>query len=260
MKKWILCLSICLLLTIFLGTPDNAQSQSVEDILQEYVESFRNDPVAKNDKITFGVHVADEGDWHVVVDGEGGVELKMGLSLTPAIYYTTDLSTLKKVHAGELAALTCMGKASSSDFAPMDIEVMEGFVPPDDTFFDRIIPFTFHFWNRGFPEMVKFGDKKYSRVVHGGNAIVFYYQKGLRSAWYQIEKGQHINEDVADQVNPFPTLLIFTKGVVEARIGGEYFQIEANNSLFIPPGVSHEFWNNSDLPVEAIIIMFGDGA
>ncbi len=248
-----------LLLTFFLGVPNYIRCQSVEKILRDYVEDFRNDPASKNEKITFGIHVKDQDEWHVAVDGQGGVELIKGKAHTPAVFYKTDFKTLKKIYSGELAAITAMGKAKSSDYAPMDIGVMKGFTP-DPAFFDRFIPFTFHFWTRGFPEMVKFGDKKYTREVHGGNATVFYYQKGLRSAWFQIEKGQHVNKKKEDQVNPFPTLLMFTKGVVEARIGGKYMKIESNNTVFIPANVSHEFWNNSNVPAEVIVIMFGEGA
>lgn len=37
-------------------------------------------------------------------------------------------------------------------------------------------------------------------------------------------------------------------------------KIESNNTVFIPANVSHEFWNNSNVPAEVIIIMFGEGA
>jgi hypothetical protein len=40
--------------------------------------------------------------------------------------------------------------------------------------------------------------KEKSRIVHGGHAIPLFYQKtdkmGVRSAWYQINKGQQVNE------------------------------------------------------------------
>jgi len=30
--------------------------------------------------------------------------------------------------------------------------------------------------------------------------------------------------------------------------------------MFVPPGVTHEFWNPHETPAEMIILMFGEGA
>ena len=71
--------------------------------------------------------------------------------------------------------------------------------------------------------------------------IVFYYEPGFRSAWFRIEKGQHVNAEEQDQVNPFPSLLIVTAGRMKGRIDGREVPLEKGQALLIPPGVSHEF-------------------
>lgn len=229
------------------------------DILDSYVTDFREDAASGEREVTFGVKIKKEGTWTVKIEGEKEISLRKGVPGRPTFLYVTDMETLRRMDRGELAVLTAMGKASGSDFAPMDFELMEGSQPPDD-FMEFLAPFTFHFWTRGFPEKIKFGSEKYTRVVHGANVTAFYYQKGFRSAWYQILKGQHINEKPEDQTNPFPTLAIFTGGEAEARIGGEYLKIEEGTGVFIPAAVSHEFWNNREQPAEFIILMFGEGA
>lgn len=239
---------------------------SAEAILEEYVADFRSDPAAA-DPITFGVAITGEGggEWHVVVAGreEGAetatVELRSGPAPEPTFLYTGDLKILRRVHRGELNALTAMGKARSSDVTPMDIDVMEGFTP-DGTFVGRVLPLTFHFWTRGLPEVVPFGSKSMTREVHGANAAVFYYQPGFRSAWFHIENGQHANADSADQTNPFPSMLILTSGRVVGKIGGRELTLNRNEMLFIPTDVSHEFWNPWDEPAEGVLLMFGEGA
>ncbi len=230
-----------------------------EDILESYVEDFRGDPALHNTVAVFGVKVRGEGAWTVRAEGDEGVTLEKGLPPEPTFIYVTDMETLQKMDRGELAVITAMGRARSSDPAPMDFELMEGFNPPAG-FMDFFAPFTFHFWTRGFPETVRFGAREFTRVVHGANVTAFYYQKGFRSAWYQIEKGQHINKRKEDQVNPFPTLVIFTAGEAEAEIGGKYMKIEEGTSVLIPAGVSHQFWNRREEPAEFIILMFGEGA
>lgn len=241
------------------------QDRSPEEILRSYVKDFRSDPAASA-PLTFGIRIQGDGggEWQVTVggnkEGDGGcqVELSAGLPAKASAVYTLDLATLRKIDSGELNALTAMGRARSSDPAPMDIEFMEGF-QPDADFFARFIPFTFHFWTRGFPETVNFG-RKHSREVHGANMVVFYYQQGLRSAWAQIEKGQHVNSDPSDQTNPFPTMIIGIRGKAAAKIGGREGILQAGQMAFIPAGISHEAWNPFDEPAEIILLMFGEGA
>jgi mannose-6-phosphate isomerase-like protein (cupin superfamily) len=239
--------------------------RSAGEILRSYVEDFRNDPAAA-ESMTFGVRIkdGDREEWCVEVGGgkkEAGsyrIELHRGLPPSPSVIYTLDLATLCKIDSGEINALTAMGRARASDPAPMDIEFMEGFEPGPD-FLARFLAFTFHFWTRGFPETVEFG-KRHSRKVHGGNMVVFYYREGLRTAWAQIEKGQHVNKDPKDQSNPFPTMMIGIRGKAIAKIGGKEVVMEGGQMVFIPAGISHEAWNPYDEPAEIILLMFGEGA
>jgi len=241
------------------------QDRSPEEILRSYVKDFRRDPAASA-PVTFGISIKGDGggEWQVTVggnkEGDGGyqIELSAGLPAKASAVYTLDLATLQKIDRGEINALTAMGRARSSDPAPMDIEFMEGF-QPDADFVTRFIPFTFHFWTRGIPETVNFG-RKHSREVHGANMVVFYYQQGLRSAWAQIEKGQRVNSDPRDQINPFPTMIIGIRGKAAARIGGREVILQAGQMAFIPAGVGHEAWNPYDEPAEIILLMFGEGA
>lgn len=247
------------------GFSQSIQARPAADILRSYVEDFRSDPAAA-EPMTFGVKVSGEGrgEWQVAVgggkEGAGGyrVELRSGLPSSPAAVYTLDLETLRKIDSGEINALTAMGRAHASDLAPMDIEFTSGF-QPDAEFIARFIPFTFHFWTRGTPETVIF-DKQRSREVHGANMVVFYYQKGLRSAWALIEKGQYVNKDPGDQTNPFPTMLIGIRGRAAAKVGGREMTLQAGQMVLIPAGVRHEAWNPYDEPAEVIILMFGEGA
>ena len=258
-------LSALVLSVLLPAFPQSAGERPAEDILRAYVEDFRSDPAAA-ESMTFGIRVSGVGggEWQVVVGGakEGEknfpVELRPGLPSNPAPFYTLDLVTLRKIDAGEVNALTAMGRARASDPAPMDIEFMEGF-QPDARFVARFLPLSFHFWTRGFPETVSFG-KSHSRQVHGANMIVFYYQEGLRTAWAQIDKGQHVNEDPKDQTNPFPAMFIGIRGKAVAKIGGREVILNAGEMAFIPAGVSHEAWNPYDEPAEVILIMFGEGA
>jgi mannose-6-phosphate isomerase-like protein (cupin superfamily) len=264
--KWLFMrIFTCLFCMFCLVSGQTVQVRTAQEILRSYVEDFRSDPAAA-EPMTFGVRLNGEsrGEWQVTVGsrkeatGSYPVELREGLPSAPSVLYTLDLATLRKIDRGEISALTAMGKARASDPAPMDIEFMDGFQPEGD-FFARFIPFTFHFWTRGLPETVSFG-KEHSRKVHGANMVVLFYQKGLRSAWAQIEKGQHVNSDPKDQTNPFPTMIIGIRGRAAAKIGGKVVILQGGQMAFIPAGVSHEAWNPYEEPAEIVLLMFGEGA
>jgi mannose-6-phosphate isomerase-like protein (cupin superfamily) len=240
-------------------------SVSVETMLQEFVEDFKRDPFAEK-PITFGIRIkdAEPADWHVVVgrsaEGEDAeVRLARGFPEEPILFFIMDRGTLAGIHAGELASLTAMGKAKSADFAPLDIDGVPGLeVTPE--LVDHVKRLSFHFWTRGFPEVVRFGDMARTRVLHGANAVLFYYQEGFRSGWFEIEKGQHVNQEESEQTNPFPSMIIVTKGTMMSRLGGEEHVLKAGETIYIGAGVSHEFWNDQDEPAEGVLVMFGEGA
>lgn len=257
---------LVLLLFLFGSIMPGAARADVHSLLQDFTEDFRNDSQASV-PVTFGIRVTDAepSEWHVVVEGrkEGEetatVRLEEGFPPEPSAFFVTDTQTLEKVHDGRMASLTAMGKAFSSDFAPLDLDVMEGFQPDGETL-NHLIKLCFHFWTRGNPETVRFGDKSLTRKIHGGNAALFYYQQGFRSGWFLIEKGDHVNEDPRSQVNEFPTLLVITKGTLRCRLGGEEHVLHGGETIYIGAGTAHEFWNDQDEPAEGIILMFGEGA
>jgi mannose-6-phosphate isomerase-like protein (cupin superfamily) len=213
--------------------------------------------------LTFGIQV-DDAWWtvttHVATSKAHGVaDIYAGKPQAPTFYFTLDSATLQQLYDRQLNALTAMAKARASDETPMDIEIMDGFEPPED-FLATALSVAFHFWTRETPERIPFGGE-YTRSVHGAQASVFYYQPGFRSAFFQVLPGQHANEDAADQVNPFPSLfVVIDGGTAMARIGGVEMQLRGREAIFIPAHVAHEFWNHGDIPAEGVLLMFGDGA
>lgn len=242
-------------LTAGLALPMTAQAQSdgTETILERFAADYLEDPTFQS-STEFGVVV--DGDWWTVsMDAEAGsYAVTHGEPASPTFYYTAESDALAQVDRGELAALTAMGKAFSSDYAPMDIELMDG-----AGFDPAILALTFHFWTRGTPEIINWREHA-TREVHGGNVGIIYYQPGFRSGFGNVMPGQHVNADPRSRTNPFPTLLIFTGNRAIARIDGVDQEIGNGQMLLIPAGVSHEILNPFDEPAEFLLFMFGDGA
>jgi len=234
--------------------------KAVTTILERFAVDYQEDPSIAD--VGFGIEV--EGEWWNVTATPGAgdvparVVLKEGAPAEPTFYFTLDSETLGKLDRKEMNAETAMVKAFSTDPSPMDIEVMEGFQPSPD-FVGVALPTTFHFWTRGLPEVIPFGES-YTRFTHGADATVFYYQPGFRSGWGSLKKGQHANEDPKSQTNPFPSLFIVTRGLGTGLIGGKEIEMKAGEAILIPAEISHEFWNDNDAPMEFVLLMFGDGA
>jgi mannose-6-phosphate isomerase-like protein (cupin superfamily) len=237
--------------------------QEIESILNVFIDDY-----AKNDKlpespITFGILITGphEEKWTISIDKKGPqkVELKKGFPDQPTFYLVTDFMSLKKIYDGKLNALTAAGRERMSDKTPLDIGFMEGFQPSIDFIYGTMMPLGFHFFNRGKPEVIPFGEK-FSRFVHGGNTVIFYYQQGLRIGWYQVKKGMKINEDPQLATNPFPTLFIMTKGEGMGRLGENTMPLKEGMAIYVPAGMVHQYWTESDSGLEFVIIMFGEGA
>lgn len=231
-------------------------------LLQEFTADYAIDGTFK-EAATFGIKIAD--DFYTVTaepaaDGAAGkVEVYPGAPAKPTFYYTLDSSDyLKKIASGEFNALTLMAKAFSSDVTPMDIEMQEGFQPPEG-FVGKLLPLTFHFWTKGQPAIIPFNAEN-TRKTHGTNAGIFYYQPGFRSGWFNIEPGDHVNENENSRSNPFPSLFILIKGEVTARIDGKDSQFTEGNAMLVPAGITHEFFNHGTKPAFGFLFMFGDGA
>ncbi|RKQ94194.1 cupin domain-containing protein [Maricaulis maris] len=253
MTKWIRNGLIGLACSLALPMAAQAQDDDTREILTRFAADYLEDPTFQAD-VEFGVLV--DGDWWTVAlnHAEGDYSVRPGAPASPTFYYTAEAETLAKVDRGEMAALTAMGKAFSTDYAPMDIELMEG------AGFDPIIlSMTFHFWTRGTPEIINWREHE-TREVHGGNAGIIYYQPGFRSGFGYVMPGQHVNADPRSRTNDFPTLIVFTGNRAIARINGIDKEVGDGQMILIPAGMSHEFLNPFDQPAEFLLFMFGDGA
>ncbi|MGD9142078.1 MAG: cupin domain-containing protein [bacterium] len=240
------------------GPGDNATAR---DILERYAGAWRGAEEMKLEEaavLAFWIEGEGGGEYHITLEPGGPGRLGDGIPSDYAFGFETDLQTLRRLDRGEWNALTAMGQARGSDPIPLVPRTPEGF---EWTRENRafVLPLVFHFWNREWPERVLFGEGV-TREVHGGNVVIFYYSEGLRSGWYQVKPGMHMNADPADQTNPFDTLVILTRGTVTARLGGAERVLSEGEAVFVPAGMRHEFWAEEHQYGEFVIVMYGEGA
>ena len=233
-----------------------AHHSNVADILGTYAAAWRG--VEEFDlKAPYTIVFWVDGSVHTVRLDAHSAALSVG---EPSSYdwgFETDLATLQAIHSGQMNALTAMGQARSSDPIPLQPKLPDNF---DGTQVrGHHIPLLQKFWNREWPETVPFGDGA-TRQIHGANTTVLIYDEGLRTAWYQLKPGMHINADPSDQVNTFDTAIIVTRGQFTGIVGGVARLFKEGETVRIPEGVTHEFHADPDQYGEFVIVMWGDDA
>lgn len=241
---------------------DAASGRSPQAIIESYVEDFRNDRFAEAPML-FGIEVPQQGTWHVRATGEKngdtwGVELSEGPPPAPTFVYRIEEATLQALDRGDLNPITAQGKAFATDYAPMDVIDMEGWKPTAEES-AAVNPFSFHFWTRGFPEVIPFGPGM-TRRAHGSPVVGLYYEQGLRTVYSRIDPGGRVRDDPREMAMPFLMLIVVVEGTAEGEVDGERVTLSAGHAVFVPPFATHLWWNDTDETAGAVLIMFGDGA
>lgn len=238
--------------------------KEMENIITSYVEDYKTDRHAAEKRVV-GIKVPEvDGEWTITITGKEiadkkwEVNLAEGLPNIPTYVYRAEVSALKAIYNGEMNALTAQAKAFSTDYAPLDVQEINEYQPTEEED-GALNAFSFHFWTKGFPEVIPFRPNA-TRRAHGAGVTVFYYEKGLRTAWFNMLPGERVREDAREQAMPFPMMGVMIKGTAKGIVDGEPITVSEGNTVFIPANVHHKWWNESEENVELILIMFGKGA
>ncbi len=244
-----------------LKTADN-RGDDAEIILGRYAAAWKGKQedtgMQQTEVMTFWISGEGGGKYTIELPPEGPAKLAEGIAESFSGGFRTDIETLRRLDRGEISAMTAMGRANWNDPADMDPVFPAGsrLTPQLQA---RLLPLAFHFWNREWPETIRFGEGT-TRFVHGGNAAIFFYDKGMRTGWYQLREGMHINDDPSDQTNPFPSLFIVTRGKFQGKLDGKAVALQEGLAVHVPAGMTHEFWADKGEYGEFILIMWGEGA
>lgn len=256
------CAALLLSVAAFANPEANAESHAscdVEAAVQAWADDWgASDAVPLTGDIVFELEATDTGQAFAVELSRGGdgrvVPMDGG---APATRFKATRAVYCDLASGRLNVLTTMGKAKASDPAPMEVEIGEEYAAGDRVRAE-LMPAWFRFFTKGAPEVVRFGFG-HGREVHGGHAVPLYYGKGLRTAWYGLEPGMHVNRDPSDQSNEFDSIFVVLAGEVHARFDGKVRLRTGGDSVFVPAGMKHEFWVEQGRG-EFLVVMTGEGA
>lgn len=240
---------------------DTADPKDVSAILLDIAGAWRGDrEFVLRKPTTVGVWVTgkDGSKGHTIMLTNKGATYELGAPARFDWGFELDENTLRLLHSGEMSAFTAMGQARADDPIPLNLRLPEDSADTA-TIRSYYLPLTAHLWNTSWPEVYAVNEAA-SRTVHGANAIPLVYEEGLRTAWYQLRPGMHINADPEDQTNPFNSAVIVTKGSFLGRLDATERLFQVGEMVMIPKGMTHEFYTEGEMEGEFIILMYGDGA
>ncbi len=183
-----------------------------------------------------------------------------GLDSNAAFTFQSTLAYFNKIYSGKVSAFTALGRENIKERTPLMVS-FSGHIDYADSTMNRFFFFVQRFFNRHAHDKLLLNEKS-ARIVHGAYAVPIFYRKhgalGVRSAWYQVNKGQQINDP--GDVNPFPQYLMFIAGKGKAKLGGDTLSVKQGEAYYVAPGEDHVIWNDSDEPLRLIWVAWGKGA
>jgi mannose-6-phosphate isomerase-like protein (cupin superfamily) len=251
---------------------DNGVAAEAHALLEALAADFRNDPSAINSY--FGIKLGDRF-WTVEVErhetatprgrltdhrfGPHRVTLRQATPERPTWYFEiADIAVLRRIARGEINAGTAAMQSFESDRVGVETRSMDGFTMTSGDQANMYLALS-HFFTTGVPEITRFG-RDTSLPTHGASVTALHMMKGFRVAHFSIGPDQTANEDPRLESGQMPNLFIVTRGRGIAHLGDRTIELSEGMSVFIPPFVRHQIRNNSDQPLEGVLVLYGDNS
>jgi hypothetical protein len=186
------------------------------------------------------------------------INKKKEIFVTPGVDDEADISfratieTYRSLYNGEMNAMTAMAQARGTDPVPLNYS-FGSHLDWNDQNLNRLYFLGQRFFNVHACDKILLTQDN-ARIVHGAHAIPIFYRRsngvGVRSAWYQLSKGQRSGRP--GEVNPFPQVVIVISGRGMATIGNDTFILKPGEAYYIAPFLDHYFWNEEEEPAQVI--------
>ncbi|MCP4977260.1 MAG: cupin domain-containing protein [Maribacter sp.] len=269
-KRHLILFYLLSMITFF---SSNAQSNSTQDILQSFVDSYKTDHMAHS--VSFGVKIGEDW-WHVQSQrkqasyavgkkkqytfhnfGPNEVTLHKGKPGEPTWYFHfANKEVLDNIYNKKWSASTASAKSFGSDIVGLNIRDMNDYSSgiKDDAIAYEVME---HFWKKD-PIEITYFTRDASLPTHGADHVGLYTMKDKRIGWFTIGPEQAANTERGLDKGQVPNLFIITKGRGRAELGEQTVELRPGMSVFIAPYIKHVIYNPYNEPLEGILVLFGD--
>lgn len=248
------------------------ERERAERILQDFVADYRTDPMAIDSR--FGIKLGQEW-WSIEVKhresaaargrltdhtfGPHEITLTRGAPVEPTWYFEiASLDVLEKIASGEVNAGTAAMQSFGSDRVGVETRDMDGFKSTSGDEGEMYIALS-HFFTKGKPQITRFG-RDNSLMTHGAQATALHMMKGFRIMHFSIGPEEVANDDPRMEFGQMPNLFVVTSGKGTLYSDDGPVEISEGMSIFIPQFVKHRIVNDSDGPLEGILVLYGDNS
>lgn len=236
-------------------TENSSDSLSFEQMLHAWADSFMAKiPRDYTDTLDFHLQDSDES-WYITLS-QGNYQVIRGENPRAKAVVTGSYETYKRVFSGELNGMTAVARASIHHPAPLDF-ILKNDTQISDLNMNDVYFFIANFFNVHPHNKVLLG-REHARKVHGGHAVGLYYSTGYRSAYYNIKKGEMINE--AGEKDPWHQSFIIVEGQGLALLGQDTVALKAHEAYYIKPNSYHKVWTDSEEGISLIWSAWGKEA
>jgi mannose-6-phosphate isomerase-like protein (cupin superfamily) len=249
-----------------------AEAARADEILRDFAEDYRNDPMAIN--TTFGIKLGDAW-WTVAVErketatprgrlvdhafGPHAVSLTRGMPATPTWYFEiANLEVLELIASGQVNAGTASMQSFSSDKVGVETRDMPGFTSTSGDEADLYLALS-HFFTKGKPEVTRFS-RATSLGTHGAQATSLHTMKGFRILHFSIGPEEQVNADPRLEFGQMPNLFVVTSGTGTLYSDDGPIALEKGMSVFVAQFVKHRLANTGTEPLEGILVLYGDNS
>ncbi|MGP1353762.1 MAG: cupin domain-containing protein [Parasphingopyxis sp.] len=254
------------------------ETDEAHAILEALAEDYRTDPMAISD--TFGIKLGEDW-WTIAVErteeaynpeatphltfhrfGPHNVTLTRAAPAEPTWYFEiADIGVLRLIASGDVNAGTAAMQSFGSDQVGVETRTMDGF-DMDSGVQSRYYIALSHFFTtgtHGTTEVTRFG-RDNALETHGAQATALHMLKAVRILHFSIASGEVANDDERLEFSQVPNLFIVTHGRGTLETDEGIIALEPGMSVFVPHYAKHVVRSEGDVPLEGIVILYGDNS
>lgn len=253
-------------------TLSNEEFREASAIISDLAADYRNDHMAID--ANFGIKLEDRF-WTIGVKrketasargrltdhsfGPHTVTVTEGAPAKPTWYFEiADMKVLRLIASGEVNAGTAAMQSFASDEVGVETRDMEGFKSTSGDEADLYLILS-HFFTKGKPEVTRFS-RATSLGTHGAQATALHMMKGFRVSYFSIGPQEVANASPDLSSGQMPNLFIVISGNGTLHTDNGPMKIEAGMSVFVPQFVKHEIVNDGKVPLEGVLVLYGDNS
>ena len=192
------------------------------------------------EELRISVRLTDTGDEATIVVGE---EIHVEDSVENLdLRINMEQATFKGLLSREADFGALVGRSRMSDVRPINPE----FLKPErvSAAFEVLKVMMNVFFTPG-RHKVKELRGELAGDAHGAHPIPLVYWDGLRFAWYQIRRGEVLNE--AGERDPYPQVVVPLRGRGTIVLDGEEMELRPSTAVYIPANSLHQIRADEDI-------------